>query len=272
MKKNVSKQLAEILATGTPRQKALLVCKDWTDKNTMRQEPLLTEGEVRAIRESLKTNEEKREFNKWVNAYNVYNDITPTLGLAYKEYATEAENLLGFLRVWEAYDQEANNLNAIYQALLDSGNKKAVDTFGESLDYLHFSNAKLERDEDGYININISDLYELIKLRAKSVYESYAMAKALVMVVEEYAKKTRSKSFIPDLTLSAMADITGDYIANTAPQYSQREFLAKKERTFVTKEEAKRAVYPSYDEVKVPDWALEMFRERFNNIVRSYND
>lgn len=68
----VSKRVQEIIKTATPKQKAILVTLDWTDKNQLRQEPLLTDEEVKAVIDSL-TPEEGREYNKWIRCYNVYN-------------------------------------------------------------------------------------------------------------------------------------------------------------------------------------------------------
>lgn len=45
----VSKKIQELIKTATPKQKAIMVCRDWLDRNQMQQEPLLTEEEARAI-------------------------------------------------------------------------------------------------------------------------------------------------------------------------------------------------------------------------------
>lgn len=55
----VSKRVQEIIKTASPKQKAILVTLDWTDKNQLRQEPLLTDEEARAVINSLSPEEGK---------------------------------------------------------------------------------------------------------------------------------------------------------------------------------------------------------------------
>lgn len=270
-KKSLSKKIQDILSTATPKQKALLVCKQYTDRNTMRKEALLTDEEVIALRDSLKTNEEKKEYNKWINVYNVYNDITPLIGLVYKEYQAEAEKLLGYLRRWEDYDQEENHLISVYEEIKEAGGKEAVEAFFSALSHLTFIDAKLIIGKDGYPEIDTQQLYERIIEQVKSVTGSYVVAKAIVLVIDEYTKRTRSKDFRPDIMITAIDEIKTDYSLNVAPRYS-REILQRKiaKGTKVTPDEKKRAVYPSYDELQPTEEGLDLFRERLNDIIATY--
>lgn len=269
-KKNLSKRVLELLVTATPKQKALLVCKDWTDKHYIDKEPLLTEDEATALRDSLKSNEEKTEYNKWIGVYNTYRELTPLFGLVYKEYQAVAERMLGYLKKWEAYDNEENHLITIFEGIKELKDKKAEEAYLASLSYLSFPDAKLIIAEDGYPEIDTTELYERIQEEAKDVYKFYSVAKAMVIVVEEYTKKTRSKDFRPFVMIASIDYIKEDYAQRVAPRYSRKLLKEKQEKGMrVTKDEIRRAVYPSYEEIEPSQEFLEIFREKLKDIIAS---
>lgn len=269
-KKSLSKRVQELISTATPRQKALLVCKDWTDAHLGDRKPLLTEEETIALRDSLKSNEEKTEYNKWIGVYNTYRELTPVFGIVYKEYQTAAERMLGYLKKWEAYDNEENHLITIYEELKSLNDKETLDAYFKALSYLSFPDAKLIIAEGGYPEIDITKLYERIQEEAKEVYSHYAIAKAMVIVVEEYTKKTRSKDFRPDIMIESIDYIKEDYSQRVAPRYSRKLLNEKKEKGIrLSKDEVRRAVYPSYEEITPSEEYLDIFRGKLKDIIAS---
>lgn len=271
IKKNLSKRVQELLTTATPKQKAQLVCKQWRDPNSAGDTPLLTEEETIALRDSLKTEEECKEYNKWIDIYNVYNELTPFLGLVYKEYQGEAEKMLGLLRVWECYENEENHLNTILQELIDTNNKKAVEAFKRAASYLSFTDAKLVWTEDGYIEIDVSPLYKKIQERLKTVWQSYEAAKAIVLVTDKFTKRTHSSAFRTSLLVTAIDQIKADYSLRVAPCYSRKllqERLDKGQK--ISKAEKRKAVYPYFDEVEPSQKLIDFFTEQINAMIKHY--
>lgn len=269
-KKSLSKRVQELISTATPKQKALLVCKDWTDAHLGDRKPLLTEEETIALRDSLKTNDEKIEYNKWIGVYNTYRELTPLFGLVYKEYQAVAERMLGYLKKWEAYDNEENHLITIYEELKTLNNKETLDAYFKALSYLSFPDAKLIIAKDGYPEIDTTKLYERIQEEAKAVYTRYSVAKAMVIVVEEYTKKTRSKDFRPDVMIESIDYIKEDYSQRVAPRYSRKLLSEKKEKGIrLSKDEIRRAVYPSYEEITPSEEYLDIFRGQLKEIIAS---
>lgn len=267
-KKSLSKKLQDILTTATPKKKALLVCQKYMDRKINDRETLLTDDEVTAIRDSLTTDNERETYNKWVRIYRVYTELTPIFGLVYKEYQAKAENLLGYLRQWEAYNQEENHLNTLYQELLDSGNKEAIEAFNRAISYLTFVDAKIKRDKEGYIEIDIRQLYERIQAKSESLLSSYEAAKAVVVVTEGYVKKTHSSAFMPDALKDAIEEIREDYALRVAPRYSRKMLQDKIDREQrITDDERKRAVFPYFEEVNAPEDLIRFFTERLNEIT-----
>lgn len=270
-KKNLSKQIQEILTTATPKQKAQLICNQCRDMDLQGNSPLLTEKEATAIKDSLKTNEEIKEYNKWVSVYNVYCELTPYLGLVYKEYMGEAEKTLGLLRVWKTYKSEENHLNAILQELIDTNNKAGVEAFRRAASYLTFMDAKLLWTEDGYIEIDVTRLYDKIKENLKTVWQSYEAAKAIVLVTDKYTKRTHSSAFRTGLLVTAIDQIKEDYSLRVAPCYS-RKLLKKRidKGQHVSEAEIKKAVYPYFEEVTPPQKLIDFFTEQLNNMIAHY--
>ena len=270
-KKELSKKLQELLSYGTPKQKALLVCQQWADKMAEGSTPLLTEDEVEALRKSLRGDYEVMEYNKWINVYNVYADITPLFGAVYKEYQAAAERVLGYLRQWEAYNQEENHLIIVYQALEDSGNEEGKKVFLETLPYLTLKDANLITAEDGFPEIDIDPLYKKIQAEIGDVYKLYESAKAMVTVIDGYAERTRSKKFRPEIMIEAIEAIKEDYSQRVAPRYSRKLLSEREEKgVFITPDERMRAIYPSYDEIEAPEEDIKFFKDRLDSIVRHY--
>ena len=233
--------------------------------------PLLTEDEVEALRKSLRGDYEVMEYNKWINIYNVYADITPLFGAVYKEYQAAAERVLGYLRQWEAYNQEENHLIIVYQALEDSGDEEGKKVFLETLPYLTLKDAKLITAEDGFPEIDIDPLYKKIQAEIGDVYKLYESAKAMVTVIDGYAERTRSKKFRPEIMIEAIEAIKEDYSQRVAPRYSRKLLSEREEKgVFITPDERMRAIYPSYDEIETPEEDIKFFKERLDSIVRHY--
>ena len=270
-KSTISKRVADLIATATPKQKALLVCKQHTEENMMNDRPLLTDEEVKAVLDSLKTADEAREYNKYITCFNVYNDFSTLFGVVYKEYQVEAERALGYLRQWEAYDQEENHLIAVYESLREAQGEAAAEAFLSSLSYLTFKDAKLVIAEDGYPEINIDPLYKRIEEQLKEVWIAYDVAKSIVIVMDEYTKRTRSADFRPEIMKESVKNIKSDYSQRVAPRYSRKLLKERQERgATVTADEKRRAVYPYYEEIKPSETYLNLFRNRLDAIVKSH--
>lgn len=267
MSSKIGKKVADILGNATPRQKALLLCQNWTDRNTRNLEPLITEAEAKQIRNSLKTNEEKKEFNKWIDVYNVYNRLMTLCGVVYKEYQVQAERVLGYLRVWEDYDQEENNLNKIFDQVISEGTDKQKEAFAEALKTLSFPYGDIIQDEDGYVEITRERLYSTIWDEVKTMVGAYEVAKSFVVAVEEWTKRKKAKAFMPELMETALNNIKEDYALRVAPKYSRGQLKALQAQGIkTTPGEEKIAVFPAYDEIGTPELYLDMFRERIKDI------
>lgn len=274
MAKNISKQVAEILKEGTPKQKAVLLCMDYTDLNKSRNKPLLTEEEAQAIRDSIKTEKEGREFNKWIAIYNTYSQYVHTVGLAYAEYKANANAMLVYIRQWEDYSRQENHLNYILDELKDKNNEEGIKSFYEALEYMSLPYAKIVLDEDGYVEIDVGSpektegtLYGAILSGRQRVIYYLSSLKAVVEALDEWTKKTRSKAIMPPLISGALEDIKQDYALAVAPAYSEHQLNARIARgEEIQPYERMRALFPDYDKIERDEKLYTMFKERIERI------
>lgn len=272
----ISKKIQELIKTATPKQKAIIVCRDWVDKNQIQETPLLTEEEAKAIIDSL-TPEEGKEYNKWIRAYNVYAEVAPIIGLAIAQYREQAEEIVGYLRVLESYAQEENHLNMIYEAIKDSKSKTALSTFDAAIKNLRFQYAgKTTRDEEGYIEIETESLYSLIREKIKQMGWAMMALKAFIISLDEWTDKHKSKKLLPPTLSGLLDDIKADTIINVPSTYSRRLLkdrirqAEKRGETYTpTIAEQKKAIFPCYEEMPEDKEFIEMWSNRIAQIENS---
>lgn len=259
---SISKKLQALLKDATPKQKAILVCLDGTDARTNRKEALVTEEEAAAIKEGLKTDKERREYNKWLNFYNVYARIAPLFGLAKAEYERTANDVLRYLQQWEILQQEETHLNTILDELKDS-KPDAVPAFEAALSYCSFKFVKVERDSEGYVSFDVENLYGIIKEKMKLVYFTYSAYKTLIIAVEDWTKKRRCKDIMPGIIKESIAEAKEDYALQIAPAYSRKLLKERHDRgERISISEQKKALYPYYEEIGTDDEFYKLWADK----------
>ena len=207
-KKDVSKQVQALINKASVKQKALLVAMGRIDKENSGKDPTLTEEDVKAIKDSLREDQDRRKYNKWMGIYNTYAEIMPLFGLAYREYQATAERLLGALTLWESYTREEEHLMLICKALKEKG-EDVTKELAKTLSSLKFSLAKLRVTEDGRPEIDASALYDVFILPyVEDVKSTYRTAKAMVIVTEEFTARTHSEEFRPGLMIKSIEKVT----------------------------------------------------------------
>lgn len=266
----VAKKLQKLLAEGTPRQKALLVCENSRTLNDTGTEPIITDDDLQAIRASLKDNEELKEYNKWIGIHQVYSDLTPAFGVLTKGYEAELHTMRCYLTRWEDYTQEENHLNIIYRGLLDAGDEQAIETFREKVKRLTFINAKVELT-DKEVTINIDELYSRIEIRKAELLYAYGMAKALVLETEKFKRRTRSAGFTLEAIDFSIKEIKENPNIKGLEKYSRKQLQEDiAEGMKITTGDRKRAILPYYEEVEPNEQAQEYFNNEYNKRYKWY--
>lgn len=271
MANNISKKVQEILKTATPRQKALMMCRRG-EEMSLKGKPILTDDEAQAIRYSLTDPDEAREYNRYLDYYNTFLDMTPLVGLCEAMYKGEANEMIGYLREYETYIEEENQLNIIYEQIRQTGNDEAIAAFDEALKLLTFSKVKLKRDKLGYVYFDYTTCYENLLTHAGYLGESLIALKSIIVAIEEWTKAHRCKSFIPSPMRKSIAFAKEhDYVSDVAPRYSRKRIQEKmKNGGKVSQEEARWAFFPSYDEVEPREEYLDMWRRKLADTEKTW--
>lgn len=268
-KSQLSKKIQEVIKTATPKQKAILVVMNYTDKKQLREEPLLTDEEVESVKDSL-TPDEAREYNRWIGCYNVYAEIAPIIGLAIAQYKEQAQEVGGYLRIAESYSQEENHLNTIFSELKETGNKTALSALSTSLSHLRFKFAELKRDEEGYIEIDTTNLFTHIRQMIKQMGWAIMALKAFIVAIDEWTKSHKSKKLMPPVLVDALDDIRTDSAIDIPPTYSRKylkEKIAKGYEPTIAEQE--KAIFPCYEEMPLDENFLDIWRKRLVKIENS---
>lgn len=274
----VSKKIQELIKTATPKQKAILVVMNYTDKKQLREKPLLTDEEVESIKDSL-TPDEAREYNKWICCYNVYAEIAPIIGLAIAQYKEQAQEVCGYLRIAESYSQEKNHLNAIFESLKEAKSKTALSAFGEALSTLRFQYSELKRDEEGYIEIDTTNLFTHIRQMIKQMGWAMMALKSFIIALDDWTKRHKSKKLMPPVLVEALDDIKIDSAIDIPPTYSRRLLkdrirrAEKRGETYTpTAAELNKALFPCYEEMPEDKEFITMWSNRIAKTENSLNN
>lgn len=269
---DIKKELQEILESGTPKEKARLVCRRVRVLSQMDKAPIVTPEEVQAIKDTITTQEEQEEYNKWIAIHSVYTKLAPTFGLVLNSYEAELHIMIGYLNILEAYRQEQDHLNIIYQGLLDAGDEQAIATFRDKVKRLSFINEYAEVElTDTEVRINVDNLYKVIKSREEGLRCSYELAKALVIETENFKKRTSSADFVLEAIEVGIKTIKRNPYIDDLPAYDRRRLQDRIDKgQKVVAEDRKRAVLPYYEEIEPSKTERTYFKNMINNYLKNY--
>ena len=268
MKANDSKKLKEVLTSGTPKQKAALICAS-LDAEREGGKPTLTDGEVQAIYDSLRDPESGKEFNKWLKIRENILKALPMVIMQSFETQAAANDLMAYVKTWEAYNREIDHLNALTMFTEDNAPKKVLQPFKEKVQRLIFSHAKVDVAADGYFTLNIDgdgNLYEIILYKAKVLEQKLSFLKAVITAFEEYVERKKAKVFVPRLYEQEVSKAKRDLGEQIAPYYSKHKLNELRKKGYeITPAEEKRAVFPDYDEVEIFKEYYDLTIDRLNS-------
>lgn len=268
MKANDSKKLKEVLTSGTPKQKAALICAS-LDAEREGNKPTLTDGEVRAIYDSLTDPKDGKEFNKWLKIRERILDVLPMILMQSLEAQAAANDLMAYIKIWETYNREIDHLNALCFFVEDEAPKKLLQPFKDKISRLCFTHASVEHSKDGYFTLNIDGegkLYDIILYKAEVCEEKLSFLKGILTAFEEYIDRKKAKAFLPRVIEQEVSKAKQDLGEQIAPYYSKHKLNELRKKGYdITPAEEKRAVFPDYDEVELYKDYYDLTIDRLNS-------
>ena len=266
----------EILKSGTLLQKIRLYISSIDLSGYFEAKEELTEDELKQIRASIRTKEDKELVNLCVKEYNTIFEFGTRLSFFFKRFQTSYAVLAVLLNKWESYEYTAKQLTLLYSLMRNSfidvcEDGETGDIFSEEIypeetrknfiQDLLYSNvldgATLqfnEKTENFHIDVEEKGgLYSQIQEAAKDATKDLSDFKAYVIVAEEYIYKSTLKYMPIPIQMSienAEEERYTRYLVKNL-RYFRSELNQRKERgETVTPGEEKRAVIPDFYEVK----------------------
>ena len=263
----------EILKSGTLLQKIRLYISSIDLSGYFEAKEELTEDELKQIRASIRTKEDKELVNLCVKEYNTIFEFGTRLSFFFKRFQTSYAVLAVLLNKWDSYEYTAKQLTLLYSLMKssviiggDSDNLFGDEIYPEEtrknfIQDLLYSNvldgATLqfnEKTENFHIDVEEKGgLYSRIQEAAKDATKDLSDFKAYVIVAEEYIYKSTLKYMPIPIQMSienAEEERYTRYLVKNL-RYFRSELNQRKERgETVTPGEEKRAVIPDFYEVK----------------------
>lgn len=271
-------EFAALLASGTPKQKALLVIED-NMKDEMGK-PLLTSAERKKIEGSFTSESEKREYWKYLSIAEKYEDIRFRIYALEQNIKMLLAKITALCYIWEMSDHYADFCNnTLTQVKLLLGDLQAAgcvpneDTVSRSkalhldnlaisdrIDEIIYENGKyftngvtIEKGKDGRMGANIDNLREDIDTIAENLALSLGLAKAFSQASDQFTADNNSEAFIPEDVKNMLSFFKNPY-KGIPERYLESHYDEVARRSgadsFEAKAARKYAILPSYGKVK----------------------
>lgn len=269
----------DILKSGTLLQKIRLYISSIDLSGYFEAKEELTEEELKQIRASIRTKEDKELVNLCVKEYNTIFEFGTRLSFFFKRFQTSYAVLAVLLNKWESYEYTAKQLTLLYETMRtsfltiweedDTGkptNTETIELYPDTtinnfIEDLIRTNVLdgatlLFNDNTGKFYISVEEkggLYSQIQEAAKDATKDLSDFKSYVIVAEEYIYKSTLKYMPIPIQMSienAEEERYTRYLVKNL-RYFRSELNQRKERgETVTPGEEKRAVIPDFYEVK----------------------
>lgn len=151
------KDISKILASGTARQKYLLIAED-TARARHSLSRILTDAEVRALVDSIKTPQEAKVYNSLRAADRVIVQTIATLIYFRALYSKTIGNLDKLTLLWESYQNAEELVNFVLMEIKDPQERAEIAKRAAAKKNYNLVLHALDIDKDGYIRVDISDL------------------------------------------------------------------------------------------------------------------
>lgn len=262
MAKTKQLNLKEVLASGTPKQKALLIIKN-DEKSQRIGGGTLTDAEVRDIIKSVKNNpDEAKELNLYLRIAEKFSINRFRFYGLQENLKKLSARIAGYVYLWEQAEQEADFRNTLL-GLLDMEDNKGRRDFPHKKD---IENAiyrtgrtwntwiSLEQKPDSReVEVNLTKLRQRLDGVLADYTYSLSVAKAFVEAAEAFVVLYNARAFVPE-DMQGMIKYFKSPNTEVPELYRRDSYLRlvkeKGEDDREVKYREKYAILPAYEEIK----------------------
>ena len=259
--------LKEILAKGTPKQKALLIIEN--DEASVRQEgAFLSEWDVQNICKSFKPGSgEAKAFNKYLGVADKYIINRFRIYGLQENVKKLLARIAGYCQLWEMAEQQAEFSNTLL-GLIDTEGVKGVTKVSHKVDvekYIYQSgrswnryvSLKRKRSEDGTLLRDVEVDFSTLKTLLEGVIDDYtasmSVAKAFILASQEFVELHNADAFVPN-DIKEMFRYLAEPKSEIPDIYRRDSYLALVERKGEEDREVqyrkRYAILPAWEEIE----------------------
>lgn len=258
----------EILKSGTPKQKALLIIEN-EEASVMQRGAFLTDSEIKSILDATRKNEDEyRELQRWLSIAEKYSINRFRIYGLQENIKKLSARFAYYCQVWELAEQQAEFCNTLLGLINDTDGGKGIRAVTHKADvesYIYqncrswskYVSIRRKRDKDGKqlreVEVDTEHLLSLLSDIAEIYKSSLGVAKALVIASDSFIKKYNAKAFIPGDVKDSLQYLRSPRLE--VPEIYRRDsFLklleAKGEQDREVQFRAKYALLPAWEEVE----------------------
>ena len=152
------KDISKVLTTGSIKQRLLLVAEDRA-RARYNKEPILTDKELNAISDSIKTSAEIKLWNKYNSLDRSVNNAIQNLQGAMFTVRNAHSLLKGYILVWNTIESAELLANSILHEITDLEERKKIAEKVGRQGGVRFIYSEIIPDEEGYLDVRIDERY-----------------------------------------------------------------------------------------------------------------
>lgn len=273
MKKKVD--LSEILATGTPKQKALLIIEDNYKGELTSNETLLTKKERESIYKSFgKDRVSGREFERYLNVANIFERNRFRLIGLQENLKKLSVMIASYCYIWELSEKCTTFSNTLLEKI---GSKPEKTEEEEALQLLIVKNGKgwhryvkllpVEGSEPLRLETQTKTIRKIIADIVSDYKVGFGMAKAADIASKEFLEKYEAEEFIPSDVKEALDFVNkpNQYVPSIYRYDEYERLLNERGEDDPEVQIAKKyAVLPSYN--MIDPIGLDSYRTLFGEL------
>lgn len=256
------RNLKDILASGTPKQKALLIIENEEAEQKLAEGAFLTERDIQAIKDSVRKDERAcREFSRYLTIAKRFQDNRFRFYGLQENLNTLTARIAGLVYIWELSEQYVEYNNTLLGLITAKDNKGAKVQHQRDVEqciYQHTRSwskyTKITKKEGlDELELDLSPLRKALDGLVANYSGSLSVAKAFYTAAYEFVGQYKAEAFIPK-DIKGMLE--GYKTANAlVPEIYRRdsylELLRRKgEDDREVKYRAKYAILPAWEEVE----------------------
>lgn len=265
--------IKRIIKEGTPEERAYLIIRSYDNKNFGLKGILeLTEKQIKAIKDGIKTEEEYDLFNSYIRLYFDLREYKSELYKFVKLYQVGIGLLAKVVTQWDGYNKMAETLTAL---LVDGRSEEEIQNKLSSLSPV-INNEFVKYKYDPEKKAIVADiffkggLYEKIKKEQHTAEEFLRMAKACIVVIEEYISVSDFFLVVPMSMEMSIDNVKNEtysrYLISKEHHLSEINYRRIDKGEPVSPEEELLAVVPDYYEVKPDEEFYEICKNGLSKI------